>query len=164
MTEDYLHVPAGFSPRPITGAEVVACARGFLGTRFEHQGEAATGLDCSGLTLAVGKRLGQIPQSLRRPPYTLRPSPGLFLWFAELARPVPLDDARPGDILVMSHKTPNVARHVAFLTEIGLLHIHPSASINYVAEHSFDLEWTRRIMSAVRFKGVLDEEVVSSWA
>lgn len=147
-----------FTPREITGADVVREARRYLGVRFRHQGESFEGIDCSGLALAVGRALGQVEPGYKRPAYSLNPDPRLFMReFTTLARLVRKEDACAGDIAVMCHRLESRReQHCAILTNVGLIHIFPASSIRRVAEHSLDELWRAKIICVVRYRGVAD--------
>ena len=147
-----------FIPQVITGEMVVREARAYLGVRFKHTGESFEGIDCSGLALAVARTLGQAPLDYRRPAYSLRPDPALFMreilrWTRRIER----DERQAGDIALMTHHVEQPrTEHCAFVTDIGLLHIFPAASIARVTEHSLDALWERKILHVLRLKGVVD--------
>lgn len=144
-----------FTPREITGMDVVREARAYMGVRFKHAGASAEGLCCSGLALVVARATGQVPAHLRLPAHSsLRPDPRLFLRMRRWCDDVAEGEGRPGDIALMSHGASDTIQHCAFLTDVGLLHIFPAASICRVTEHSLDPEWRRRIRLLLRLKGV----------
>lgn len=152
-----------FIPRIITGAEVVAQARTLMGTRFRHRGETPEGVDCSGVCVCVGKRLGQIPEDYERPTYGLRPDPRVFLQMLRFGRVIDRAEVRDGDVLLLSHGSDYTkVRHCAVRATYEpkgwptLIHIHPGASIARVSEHTFDEVWERRILGALRWNGVAD--------
>lgn len=145
-----------FIPREITGEEAVAEARRYLGVRFRHQGESFNGIDCSGLTLATARALGQCPPDYKRPAYSMRPDPSLFMReILKFTRRIAREEARPGDIVLMTHHVEHSrTEHCAFLTDVGLLHIFPAASIAVVTEHRIDSMWEAKILLILRLKGV----------
>lgn len=146
-----------FIPREITGEAVVQTARSFLGVRFKHQGATHEGMDCSGLTLATARALGQCPAEYRRPAYSMRPDPSLFMReMLKHTRRIERDRWQPGDIALMCHNVEYPrTEHCAFLTDTGLLHIFPAASIARVTEHSLDAMWEMKILHVLRLKGVI---------
>ena len=145
-----------FIPREIAGADVVAEARRYLGVHFKHRGESFEGIDCSGLTLATARALGQCPPDYKRPAYSMRPDPSLFLReMLKFTRRVERDERQPGDIALMCHHVEHPrTEHCAFITEKGLLHIFPAASIPVVAEHGMDAMWEQKILRILRLTGV----------
>ena len=140
----------------MTGADIVAQARLYLGVRYKHQGITATGLDCVGLPARGGLDLGLLPASFKLPAYNHRPDPQLFAQLTDYTDSVPLDAARAGDIVLMHFGAEERPQHIALLTDNGLLQVHPSQSIRRVSEHSLDAVWRARIMAAFRFRGVTE--------
>jgi cell wall-associated NlpC family hydrolase len=148
-----------FTPRPITGDEVVAAARAWLGVPFKHAGTTREGVCCSGLVLAVGKGLAQVPEGVTLPAHSpVRPSPRLFLRMRDWGSVVPEGEGRPGDVVLMTHGGSRFVQHCAILSGLefglGLVHIFPAASIPRVSEHHMDDEWRRRVVLTLRYKGV----------
>lgn len=66
-----------------------------------------------------------------------------------------VDDAQPGDVLMMRfHSDP---QHVAILADYrhgGRSIVHSMASVGAVAEHRLSPEWRARIVAAFRLPGV----------
>lgn len=160
MTTFSTDLPSSFQPRRIMGAEVVACARSYLGAPYRHQGSTRAGLDCSGLAQAVAKDLGQLPADFERGAYSQRPSPRLFTRLAAYFDLVAdgggcLDLARDGDLLLLCHSLEHrQPAHLAFKTPAGMLHIHPGASLSRVCEHSLGDDWVERVLAVHRLRGV----------
>jgi cell wall-associated NlpC family hydrolase len=156
-----------FTPRIITGMDIVREARALLGVRYRHAGETESGLDCSGLIVCVGKRTSQIPAELRRPAYSaIRPNPRHFLLMKRWGDEIAVGEEQPGDVILMAHgsdytKVQHVALRAVYepTNTPTLIHIHPGSSIARVTEHSIDAEWQRRILGVLRWKGVRE-----SWA
>jgi len=44
----------------VTGSDVVAQARKYMGVRWAHQGRSPAGMDCAGLVIRVAQDLGLI--------------------------------------------------------------------------------------------------------
>lgn len=123
----------------MTGEEIVAEARRWVGTPFRHQGRLrSVGVDCAGLVLGVGKALGLLPEELEYRGY----SPGvqderLLPALAEWLLP---GDRAPGSIALMRFE--GVPKHLGFITDVGLLHIRWGTT---VGEHPIDARWERRL-------------------
>lgn len=144
---------------------IVVAARGWLGTRFHHQGRLkagnghAGGCDCLGLLVGVadeldlrsrktGKRLteydmrdyGHIPDG-----NYLRQTLDALFHRVEAAH------VMPGDILLMRfEETP---QHVAIVSDHaqgGLGMIHALAAARKVVEHRLDESWAKRITNSYR--------------
>lgn len=146
-----------FTPATITGADVVRAAHIYRGVRYRHQGTTARGLDCSGLAERVGKDTGQIPDEWHRPPYTTRPDRRLFALMLQWVVPVAVGAEQPGDLMLMTHDAEGerAEQHLAFKTDLGMLHIHPGSSLARVVEHSFAEDWQDKLLAYYRFKGVV---------
>lgn len=146
-----------FTPREITGAEVVEEARRWRGVPYKPAGETLEGCCCAGLPFGVGKALGQIPADAKLPPHhPLNPSPRVVLGaVGEHCVPVELSAACPGDMLLMSVGERPVGQHIAFLSDHGLIQLFPAMSICRVTEHGLDPFWSARIMRAFRYRGVI---------
>jgi cell wall-associated NlpC family hydrolase len=146
-----------FIPRPITGEEVVAEARRWLGTPYKQAGATREGVCCAGLPFGVGQALAQIPADARLPAHNpLTPSPRVVLQaVGEYSCPVPLADAQPGDVIVMSIGERPLGQHLAILSNVGLIQLFPARSICRVSEHHVDTLWAARMLSAHRYKGVI---------
>lgn len=118
------------SPRP---DEIVAQARGLIGTRFRPQGRtAAQGLDCIGLAaLAIDAR--NVPRD-----YALRGSASDRLVEAlKAAGLVAADSMAAGDVLVLA---PGPAQlHLGIFTGTGL--VHGDAGLRRVVERPLPLPW-----------------------
>lgn len=131
---------------PIDGAIIVAQARTWLGTPFQHQGRIkGHGVDCGGLLIGVGRELGL---EVEEPPvYSMSPDPAIFAaHFRRYAAPVPREGMRPGDILHFAFA--GDPRHVGFATDLGV--IHAWAKPGRVVEHRLDAVWLRRLRGVWR--------------
>lgn len=119
-------------------ARAIAAARAGLGTRFRPQGrQVGLGLDCVGVALlaaaGAGVRLGPVP------PYALGSNNEHLL--AETLRALGLRRvrrAKPGD--VVEYALGPGHRHLALLTDRGILHAH--AGLGRVVEGPAPPEWT----------------------
>jgi len=137
-----------------TRGQIVAAARGWLGTPFHHQGRLkGVGVDCAGVIAEVARELGVADVDLRG--YGHRPdSRELERLCHEHMTAVPFAQAQPGDVaLIMIDGAP---QHLAILTELhggrGMLHAYAPA--RRVVEHGIDQDWTDRIVAAFVMPGV----------
>jgi NlpC/P60 family putative phage cell wall peptidase len=150
--------PASSNPEPITGAEVVARARRWIGTPYEHQSSCrGAGTDCLGLLRGLWRELlGPEPEHV--PAYTpdwSEPARSEDLLGAAGRHlvPVPRSEARPGDVLVLRMSERGVAKHVGILARSDAGHdtlIH-AYSGHGVVESPLTLAWARRIAGTFRF-------------
>jgi cell wall-associated NlpC family hydrolase len=145
-----------FTPRAITGADVVREAREWLGAPYKAAGATREGVCCAGLPFGVGKALGQIPPEARLPAHNpVRPNPRVLVETVRLySDEVALDEARPGDVVVLAFEGRRVPRHLGILAGAGLVQLFPALSIRRVCEHSLDDYWRAMFLAAYRYKGV----------
>jgi len=140
------------------GAEVVARARAWIGTPYEHQASCrGAGTDCLGLLRGLWREmLGEEPE--QPPPYTpdwSEPSRREELLAAARRHltPVPREAAIDGDIALMRMADDAVAKHVGVLARSGHGHatmIH-AYSGHGVVESPLTPAWSRRIVAVFRF-------------
>jgi len=142
---------------------IVTAARGWIGTRFHHQGRIRKteshkgGVDCLGLLAGVAAEL-----DLRRPDglpliaadetnYPHQPDPKhLRACLSQLLMPIPLGGIRPGDILLL--RIDESPQHLAIVSAMsdGPGIIHAYAPARAVVEHRLDDWWRKRIEAAFR--------------
>ena len=138
--------------------EIVARARGWIGTPYRHQASCrGAGTDCLGLLRGVWREvLGPEPEPV--PSYTpdwSEPSRSEDMLAAAGRNLVPVDaaGAQPGDVLVLRMREGGVAKHVGFLARSALGHatlIH-AYSGHGVVESALTPAWARRIAGVFRF-------------
>jgi NlpC/P60 family putative phage cell wall peptidase len=130
--------------------DILAHARAWIGTPFHHQGTVkGVGCDCRGLVVGVAAELGYCTQVETN--YGRYPTGNKLVEVCkQYMEQVPLDEAVPGDVVVITfEKDP---QHVAFVgdyPEGGLSLVHSLAGIG-VVEHRLDSIWLRRITAAFR--------------
>jgi len=142
---------------------IVACARGWIGTRFHHQGrlrktaEHAGGVDCLGLLAGVADELGlrgknnEILSAADETDYSHQPdATRLRAKLVRLLEPVALGAIVPGDILLL--RIEGSPQHLAIVSdcEEGLGMIHAYAPARAVVEHRLDGWWQDKIEAAFR--------------
>lgn len=153
----------------IRPAEVVSAARGWVGTRFHHQGRVKAsgghrgGCDCLGLLVGVARELrlpardGQgLLADFDESDYGHLPD-GKYLQ-AVLERvlvPVTLSDMRVGDVLLLRFE--QEPQHLAIVSDHpeaeGMGLIHALAVNRRVVEHRLDALWRERIVAVYRVVG-----------
>lgn len=140
-------------------AEIVAAARGWLGTPYRHQASLkGAGCDCLGLVRGVWRDLiGREPEA--PPPYT--PD-----WAEALGRETLLEAARrqmaeiapgaarAGDVLIFRMGMGVPAKHCAILSDEGrIIHAYWGRA---VVETRLTDWWARRVAAAFAFPFVED--------
>ncbi len=141
-----------------TRADLVAAARGWLGTPYRHQASLrGVGCDCLGLLRGVWREcIGAEPEA--PPPYTpdWAEACGNETFAAACARslvPIAPDAAAAGDVVLLRWRAGLPAKHAGLMTSpTTMIHAHDGAG---VAEVPLGL-WRRRIAFAFRFPGVID--------
>jgi hypothetical protein len=147
----------------MTHTDVALCARGWLGTRFHHQGrlkKTAThngGVDCLGLLVGVARELdlrttdNTLLADFDRADYTHLPdTQRLQCMLAELLTEIPAKNIAPGNIVLLT--IDGRPQHMGIFSdmagELGLIHAYAPARA--VVEHHFDDAWRERIVAAYR--------------
>lgn len=145
-------------------AEIVACARGWIGTRFAHQGRRKAvgadkgGVDCLGLLVGVATecslRLGDLPLAhLDRCDYSHFPDERqLYEGLRQCLVVVPTGQMAPADVLLL--RVDGRAQHVGLVAPYaggGLSLIHAYAPARCVVEHRLDEAWQSNIAAVLRW-------------
>jgi cell wall-associated NlpC family hydrolase len=153
-----------------TRADIVRIAREYIGMRFVHQGRGQTakvngrpvgGIDCAGLIVVVGHRVGVVPEDVDVPVYHRTPDGKTIReMLTTHGRHVPLREAKPGDILVFKWPTSRFPQHMGFLSELpdgrpGL--IHSFFDVMKVVETGYTSPWPERVVGCFGFRGLEDE-------
>jgi NlpC/P60 family putative phage cell wall peptidase len=138
-------------------ADIVALARGWLGTPYHHQASLkGVGCDCLGLIRGVyAEACGQPAET--PPPYSRdwAEASGRETMIEAAARhliPVPPENAEAGDVLIFRLRSGAMAKHAGILTE----HSAPLRMIHAVegapaCEVHLTAWWRRRIAAVFRF-------------
>ncbi len=142
----------------IARPNIVAAARGWIGTPYRHQASVkGIGCDCLGLVRGVYRELfGAEPEDV--PPYT----PGWGEGGAEALRdaaarhlvPIAVEMAREGDVVLFRMTRGGVAKHAAILTAPNTM-IH-AYSGHAVMETALTDWWRRRRTYAFSFPDGID--------
>lgn len=138
--------------KPGDRERLVQSARSLLNVKFRHRGRnPAVGLDCAGLVVCSFKLAGFEPVDKRT--YGREPhNDGLReVVEANLGKPIPLNEAQPGDIVLL--KFDIHPHHLGILGDHplgGLSLIHAYAEVGKVVEHRFDRVWVDRVCDVYR--------------
>lgn len=142
------------------GSNVVALARGWIGTPYQHQASCkGAGTDCLGLLRGIWRELfGAEPE--RVPAYTpdwSEPDRAERLLEAAARHMVPVSivDVADGDVLILRMAEGSVAKHVGIRASDhrGAATIIHAYSGHGVVESPLTLSWNRRIAGVFRFSG-----------
>jgi len=137
--------------------EIVASARGWIGTPYRHQASArGAGCDCLGLLRGVWREcIGPEPEPV--PPYTPdwdEPQRAEALWQAAARHFLPkrIDDEAEGDVLLFRIRRGCVAKHLGIAARTGAApsFIH-AYSRRGVLESSMSMPWRGRIVARFTF-------------
>lgn len=139
------------------GTRAVREARRWIGTPYLHQASVrGAGCDCLGLLRGVWREiLGAEPAVV--PSYTpdwSEPEGQERLWHeaARYLRPVDLDDAIAGDVILFRMRAGGVAKHLGIAGKVGATpsFIH-AYSGHGVLESPLTAPWRRRIVARFQF-------------
>lgn len=136
----------------ITGAQVVAEARRWVGVPYVHQGRTPYGVDCIGLVLCVRDALAPwaaIAGEARN--YARHPKDGLLLARAQ-ANCTQLDAPEDGAMILIRWPTTVHPSHAAIYAAGNLIHAYQRA--RRVVETGFRAHWLRNTHSFWRLPGV----------
>jgi len=137
-----------------TRSQIIEEARTYLGTPFHHQGRLkGVGVDCIGLLTGVAQGLNITHHDLTG--YSRHPDGVTLLRELNKAGLVPIEEAKPGDVLVFWMTRPYLPCHAGILTEQDTV-IHTWTTIGFVTEHPFDDAWRARVAAVFAFPGVTD--------
>ena len=151
------------APAPDTarGAQIVAAARGWIGTPYVHQASCkGAGADCLGLIRGVWRDCVG-PEPLRLPAYTpdwseASGNEALFAGAAALLMPLAPGEEAPGDVMLFRMRRGAVAKHLGILAGgnpgpvAGASFIHAYTG-HGVVESPLTPPWARRIVAYFRF-------------
>jgi len=137
--------------------EIVACARGWIGTPYRHQAVAkGFGVDCLGLLRGIWREIyGREPEVV--PAYSAdwsEPARQELLWETAQRhlREKSVSDHAPGDLLLFRMRSGAVAKHLGIAAEIGqtptFIHAYSGHS---VVESPLSTPWARRIVARFSF-------------
>lgn len=143
-----------------TRAQIVAEARTWIGTPYQHQASLkGVGCDCIGLIIGVARVLG-IPEAkaydsdLRYKGYGRPPNPKMLIAACdEYLDRVPVPNALPGDIaLGRIEKEP---QHFGILSSIDPPYIiHSYTQVGKVTENRADENWQAKVLRIYRYRGL----------
>lgn len=139
-----------------TRQDVLTEARKFIGTPFEHMGRSEAGIDCLGVGIVVGQRLGLLPATFGIPPYSPGGMPKYLEVFFSYVDEIAIDDALPGDGYLLCHDPARNRRpkHLMLRSEYGVIGAALWPTVHKVCEHRIDEFVQERIVTAWRYRGI----------
>ncbi len=150
-----------------TRAQIIAEARTWIGTPFHHQARLKGprgGVDCVGLLVGTAGAVGIELEDASD--YNRRPEANRLL--EELRARPQLEEidpatARAGDMLIFWAAAEGIGQHVAFKTDLGIIHAYAvggrgrvNRDPGRVVEVGLDDVWGKRIVAAFRFRDLED--------
>jgi cell wall-associated NlpC family hydrolase len=137
--------------------QIVAIAREQIGVRWQHQARVGgIAMDCAGLPILIGQRLGISIESLANYGRLPVPSEMRRELDAHLVRAAKAE-MQPGDVVWIRFEVE--PQHFAVVGDyvhggLSLIHAYNGAGVNKVVEHRLDEQWLARIVGVWRFPGV----------
>lgn len=143
-------------------SDVIAMARGYIGTPFHHQGRTpGVGLDCAGVLICVGRALGMVAPDFDVTGYVTTPDGrSLRGWCDRYMRRIPRDEKRAGDaIMIIVDADPQHLGILAPYRHGGFSIIHATRERGVVEtrlmlEHGGVPNRTMRMVAAYAFPGL----------
>lgn len=122
---------------------VVAVARGWLGTPWQHQGRLpGVALDCVGLVVCAARAVGYVPQNWDVNGYSRQPDGSMLKVCNDMMQRIPTAAMQPGDVVaVVIGSDPQHMAIVADYRHGGLSLIHSHSIVGRVVETR--MLWTR---------------------
>lgn len=137
--------------------DIVTCARGFVGTRFHHQGRLKKteshrgGIDCLGLLIGVAQELNLPFAAQDETCYSHYPDTHKLRQRLEnVLQETPAETIQAGDVLLLN--IDGTPQHLAIVSEYSheFAMIHAYAPARSVVEHVLDGWWKKRITAVFR--------------
>jgi hypothetical protein len=143
----------------VSREDIVREANSLVDIPFRHQGdEPESGLDCRGVLLAIGKRLGYQPKQVYRKNYRRHPDPiefrsALEREFDEIA----VEELGRGDVALIYIPRHSAATHVGVLADgqSEMMLVHASESAGKVVKEPLRRTY-RLIVAGFRFRGLMN--------
>jgi len=133
--------------------DIIKYARTWIGTPYVHQGrQRKVGCDCAGFLVGIGHKFGYNPVDMHG--YSPIPGTGkLKKLVASQMKEIPIDEIKPGDIVLIDFCKRGDPHHIGFITNYkgGLGLIHSYQMVGKVVEHDLNNKWKDRIKLAFRF-------------
>ncbi len=150
--------PTGHLAPRIEPAQIVALARGWLGTPYHHQASLrGVGTDCIGLVRGIWRELyGEEPEPIPAYSGDWAEATGTETLLAAATRHLQPTACAPttGDVVIFRLRPGVVAKHTGIITgPCSFIHAMEGGPVCEVALAGW---WRRRIVGTFRFPGVID--------
>lgn len=111
-----------------TRTDIVDEARALLGTPFHHQGRTpGLAIDCAGVPIVVGKKLGLLPLEFDVTGYKSTPDGKTLKAYCDAnMRKIDKADAQPGDVILIRWGKDGDPQH------LGILGDHPNGGLSLI--------------------------------
>lgn len=142
-----------------TRADVVACARSWIGTPFQHQQRMkGVAVDCAGEVIGVSRELGIVAPDFDVNGYGRAPDGQTITGYCrEHMTPIEFSAMQPGDVIEVAFV--NDPQHLGILGDYvhgGLSIIHASERNGGVVEHRLMFSEALKFRAAYRLPGIED--------
>jgi hypothetical protein len=134
---------------------ILAEARSLIGKTFQLNARDPLATDCGGMMIEICKRLELRWEDLGRH-YDLSDCGGqaLYVHLRGCTNEVPVADALPGDMLLLSIRHLDYPQHLAIFAGSTIIHSNPSFTTRAITEQPFTDEWVKRVYAVFRFRGL----------
>lgn len=139
-----------------SNADVIAAARLMIGTPWRHQGRVPNvALDCAGLVLAVGHKLGVT--EFDTVAYQREAAPDQFVrYFKEHGKEIPLAAIHPGAVVALRDNKYPCHCGIIGSNVHGLTLIHAFARRRRVVEEQLTRQWMMLTVGVFEYPGISD--------
>lgn len=139
----------------LTRNQIIAEAESWEGTKWQHQASVkGIACDCAGLIRGVYCNLTGIETPMYDYPATwhlFKQEPRVFNECKKYFNEIPIDDVKPGDILIFRFRPNFVAHHLAFVLNNNRI-IHADMEAGKVIISNYNATWRARATNAFRLK------------
>jgi NlpC/P60 family putative phage cell wall peptidase len=140
----------------VTRSDIVALARGWIGTPYVHQGATrGAGADCLGLVRGIWRELvGAEPEAA--PAYSAdwsEASGEERLWAAATRHLVAREGLADGAVVLFRMRVGSVAKHLGIVSNAAVPAFVHAYSGHVVTESPLSAPWARRIVATFDFPG-----------
>jgi len=142
---------------PARSAAILDRARSLIGKQFQLNARDDLATDCGGLVIDICKAEGLACGDVDRH-YSLFDCGGqaLYVHVRSHTNEVPVDQALPGDLLLLSIRDHSYPQHLAIFAGSTIIHSNPMFHTRAVVEQPLSEAWITRVYATFRFRGKKD--------